>query len=364
MFSRIKSFLYRHKKKIIVAGVVIVGADLLLRFSKKWIADYVEKQQKEIMSRSMKLKHFQNVESTCDRTAENMMLNLLDTINKLQNSDVLLEKLKDPDSNKIEIWEKLKLIAFSKLVLIVYATSFLMVTLRIELNVMGGYIFKSVAGDSNDNFSSDLREKYLLINEYFLTHGIQKLSALVSEKVQLVLSTHSLTEKLTHRAVEQIFYAIHTAVTSDTNSPFTQFPAYILPAEEPAQDPTYQKIIMETKDLLETDEVTALGTTCVIRGLTYFLDIIGESFIDRAVLSSIMPVAGKSKAPDAFFAANLPKIEEAVSQKEIPLAKIIPVINNLLNNGSGNVIGIWTKQLIAMDNLKTLGANIYECFSE
>lgn len=49
------------------------------------------------------------------------------------------------------------------------------------------------------------------------------------------------------------------------------------------------------------------------------------------------------------------------STMEIPLAKFIPIINGLFSRRS--LSDVLVQQLVSNENLKTLGANIYECFS-
>jgi hypothetical protein len=49
----------------------------------------------------------------------------------------------------------------------------------------------------------------------------------------------------------------------------------------------------------------------------------------------------------------------------MPMAKLIPLVNGLIQNQTGHGGGPdpWIQQLILDDKLKLLGANVYEAFS-
>ncbi|GCB82888.1 hypothetical protein scyTo_0023500, partial [Scyliorhinus torazame] len=57
------------------------------------------------------------------------------------NSESLTGLLKNRPTNKLEIWEDLRIISFSRSIVAVYSTCMLVVLLRVQLNIIGGYIY-------------------------------------------------------------------------------------------------------------------------------------------------------------------------------------------------------------------------------
>lgn len=88
----------------------------------------------------------------------------------------------------------------------------------------------------------------------------------------------------------------------------------------------------------------SLTNHCINRGFILLNDQISEFYVPNGV-------KGKESAGDAFVHP---------SEVEIHLAKLIPVINGLFTKKLPNGL---VQQLLTNERLKTLGANIYECFS-
>lgn len=327
------------------------------------------------MERTRKQQHYESVERTCNQTALTLISSLKESVANSCVTDDLIVKLKEGNCNKVAVWENLKYLAFSKITLFVYTSSLLMVTLRLQLNLIGGYMFRNTMDETNDPVSSDLQQKYLSASQYLLTEGVAKLARLVQEKTEVVLKARSLKEKLALQDIEQIFWAIHSSVSSDDRNPCRNLPLFILSDNEVSlpekQLAIYREIVNETRDLLESEEVVSLASSCVNRGFSYFVDNVAEYFIDRSPKNgtSVKPVGGPSNGPDPFFAANITdsKGQDFVelTHISIPMAKVIPIINGLVSSreSKSDVPYMWMQQLILMDNLKTLGANIYESFS-
>lgn len=55
--------------------------------------------------------------------------------------------------NKVEIWERLKIDSFTRTVSAVYSTCLLFVVLRIQLNILGGYLYlDSLQASATESF--------------------------------------------------------------------------------------------------------------------------------------------------------------------------------------------------------------------
>lgn len=88
----------------------------------------------------------------------------------------------------------------------------------------------------------------------------------------------------------------------------------------------------------------SLTNHCISRGFTLLNDQISEFYTPNGCKE-------KDGMGDTFVHP---------SEVEIHLAKLIPVVNGLFAKKLPHGL---TKQLMANEKLKTLGANVYECFS-
>lgn len=375
MFSRIRAFAYRHRRKFVVGGVLIGGAVFLSRYVQRAVREWQERETREMLERTRKQQHYESIERTCNQTALTLAPNLRDTVNKLLKTEELIAQLKNSTANKIGVWEKLKILSFTKISALVYSSSLLMVTLRIQLNLIGGYMFRDTIDEGAEaHVSSSLQEKYLCLCQFFVENGARRLCSLVEEKTKLVIQDRSLKEKLTLHDIEQIFFAIQSSISNDNRDPCKRLTDYIVPEDFFHDLPVSQRalldtMILETKDLLESDEIVSLTNHCVNRGFSFVMDQIAEYFGAKETRvnnqSDFVPVPGTSSMPDMVLPMKDQNNFTNVTKVSIPMAKVIPIINGLVQSNS-NRIDLpltWMQHLILMDVIKLMGANVYEAFS-
>lgn len=377
MFSRIKNFLTRHKQKFIIGGIFVGGAFLLSNYVEKLVREWQERETKELLERARKQQHYESIERTCNQTALTMAPNLRDTISKLLKTDDYINQLKLGASNKVVIWEKLKILAFTKISTLVYASSLLIVTLRIQLNLIGGYMFQDTARESKEiKITSGVQEKYLGLCQFFMEEGAKKLCALIEENVYLVLEDKSLKEKLTIQDIEQIFWAIQSSISNKAQNPCKSLADYMLPNSYKkdscgSNSSVFDNIIVETMDLLESEEIIHLTESCISCGFSYVTDQLAEYFYSSNLHQNngdninLHPVPATSSTPDVLISAKPAYDLVNLNMATIPMAKIIPIVNGLMQSHSNkdDILHSWIQLLILMDSLKTMGANIYETFS-
>lgn len=90
----------------------------------------------------------------------------------------------------------------------------------------------------------------------------------------------------------------------------------------------------------------SLANHCISRGFTLLNDQIAEFYVPNGVK------ANESAGSGSTFVHP--------SEIEIHLAKLIPVINGLFTKKLPYGL---VQQLVTNEKVKTLGANVYECFS-
>ncbi|XP_012277186.1 peroxisomal biogenesis factor 3 [Orussus abietinus] len=378
MFSRLKGFLNRHKRKFIIGGVVIGGFVFITRYTQRKLWELHANQVREVIERLRRKQHFESTERTCNQTILSLAISLRDSVSDALNTEEVLNQLRNGCNVKVVAWNNLKVLAFSRSAVHIYVNAMLVATLRIQLNLLGGYLFK----DSQNlqgaiKINEMIQQRYLCLCIYFMEEGVQKLSSFIKEKVEEVVASKSLAEKLSVRDLEQIYWAIVSSVSADSSrEPVKNLTSYMLPPNcERESEGIMLKLINETLDLLESEEVQNLIRNSVRSGFVLAIDHISEYFTETIAMPN-----GSASVPAPSNQTNEPCTESVDNSMDVarytyefvnlhnitmPLAKIIPIIHGQVQNiqTKGDIPSDWMERLILNDKLKILGANVYEAFS-
>jgi peroxin-3 len=196
MFSSFRGFFERHRRKIFITGALLGGAYALGKLAQWKVGDWYETQQVEFLAQSKKQLHFDGNQKTCNTTFYSLLPSLQDAIFELVDSEAITEKLKNKPSDKLLLWEQLKILSFTRTVTAIYASSLLAVFLRVQLNLLGGYMYLDVEGVANETtaatpeehrsvyMSDPTQKKYLGIVRYFLETGVKDLVDVVQHVVE------------------------------------------------------------------------------------------------------------------------------------------------------------------------------------
>lgn len=353
MFSTIKGFLSRHRRKFIVTGVVVGGSFLAFKYAQKALRDFQERQTREFLERTRRIQYFESTERNCNQVILGISTDVCNQILKLVNTDEVLERLRKNPENKVELWEDLKIIAFTRLTAFIYATSMLNITMRVQMNLIGGYVYKDTVKEEN-KISEDIREAYLSTIRYFLGDGLVNLVQLVKSKVKGILKSQSLTSRLSLSDLEQLFWSIQMAINSDASDPNSKLASYVMPPQLDHSGEILNKMYNETLDLLESDDVSTICSNNICRGFSIAVDSIAECIGDS--VKTQLQEQGTANIID-------------VNKIELALAKIIPILNGLTAKGVDpsrkpqNLVTSLVSFFLVSEKCKTLGANVYEVFS-
>lgn len=375
MLSRLSDIVTRHRRKFIVAGIVVGGTFMALKYAQKKIIEFQENQAREFFEKSRRMQHFESTESTCNQLIIGMGSELIQAILRECDMDELLEQLRDNPSNKLELWEEMKIVSFTRLTTFIYASSMLAVSLRIQLNLLGGYLYRDtisafeedgVKEPKQQKVNDDVKQQYLLLIRHFITEGgLSDLVHLIRSKVKAVVKDLPLTKRLNLADIEQLFWSLQMSINSDPNSdPCSKLCKYMLPSalrDFTQSSPVLQKMFTETIDLLESDDVSNVCSNNICRGFSLATDAIAESTSESLLAQNQV----NHKAEDASSRGSLPNINSA----QIALAKIIPIISGLTAKGFDskthpqNLATSLITFYVVSEKCKLLGANIYETFS-
>lgn len=402
MFSGIRNFVSRHRRKFLFTGAVVAGSVLALRYGQRKLLEYQEAKAREFFDRTRRTQHFETTERTCNQAITGLAPNLIEQILKTLNTEPILQKLRSNPENKVDLWNELKILSFSRLTALVYACSILVLTLRIQFNILGGYLYKDTI-NGEEKITNDLQQNYVALIQYFLKDGVEALCTLIESKVRNILNSYDLTQELTLAETEQIFWTIQMAVNSDAQDPNSKLALYAFPSDvlDTSESALFSKMFTETIDMMESDETSSLNTNSISRGFSIVIDNITDFFMKppngtkmngliktNSATTSVKKSEDKENNNQADIDSEQPSTSKAAlnsrQQTEltsettlpnlysltIPLPKLIPIIDGLAKQQFSNTnkppalsTSLITLYLIS-DKVKTLGANVYEVFSQ
>lgn len=231
-------------------------------------------------------------------TVLSMLPTLREALMQQLNSESLTALLKNRPSNKLEIWEDLKIISFTRSIVAVYSTCMLVVLLRVQLNIIGGYIYLDNATVGKNGTSilapPDVQQQYLSSIQHLLGDGLTELVTVIKQAVQRILGSISLKHSLSLLDLEQKLKEIRTLVEqhrscwNDKDASKSSLCHYMMPDEETPlaaqayglspRDITTIKLLNETRDMLESPDFSTVLNTCLNRGFSRLLDNMAEFF--------------------------------------------------------------------------------------
>lgn len=371
MFSSIRNFLHRHRRKFIVTGAVLGTVYFLMSYAQKKLREWQEKEAKKFFEMTRKKQHFESTERTCNQTILSLSKIVSESIFGVVNTDEIVQKLKENPENKLLLWEQMKIMIFTRICVLVYALSILQVTLRVQLNIIGGYLYRDSVHEEEPLISSDLQAKYLSLCHHFVGQGVGDLVKQIERAVKRVVEPVSLKKKITLQEVEQMFWSIQTILCTDTTDgdPVKKMVHYLVQHAE-VTDAKLDTIVKETMDVLESDEVTSVAMSTVSRSFSSIVDEVAYLFAKK---SAPMNKNHLEVIDDHIVTNGALKLGTGtntfidVNKVEIHFVKLLPVINDLITNNTCkdkcSIPDLLTQQLTLNDKLKLLGANIYEVFS-
>ncbi|KAI4786717.1 peroxisomal biogenesis factor 3 [Gymnodraco acuticeps] len=354
MFSSVWNFVKRHKRKFIFTGALVGGVYFLGKYAQKKLSDMQEKEASDYISQARRQFHFESNQRTCNMTVLSMLPPLKEAITNQLNSESLTALLKEKPANKLEIWEDLKILSFTRTIVGVYSTCMLVVLLRVQLNIIGGYLYldNSVGKSSPSPMAPpEVQQQYLSSIHHLLGDGLTELITVVKKAVQNALESVPLKQSLSLMEVEQQLSWIRAEVEAGERN----MSWFLLADDQNAladqacglteNDVVTIRLLNETRDMFDSPDFSTVLNSSFNRGFSRLLDNLAEFF--RPPPGDSAPFA----APDSLSAVSL------------PLAKIIPIINGQINSICSETPSHFVQDLLMNDQVKQFAANVYETFS-
>ncbi|XP_053316855.1 peroxisomal biogenesis factor 3 isoform X2 [Spea bombifrons] len=316
------NFVKRHKRKIIFFGAFVGGVYLLGKYAEKKIREIQDREAAECIAQARKQHHFESNQRTCNMTVLSMLPALREALMLQLNSESLTSLLKNRPANKIEIWEDLKILSFTRSIVAVYSTCMLVLLLRVQLNILGGYIYldNSLVGKHGTavQASPEVQQQYLSSIQHLLGDGLTELITTVKQAVQKELGSLSLKHSVSLIELEQKINDIRKQIEEDTK-PLGQ-----------------QEVDCKSKlcRYMMPDDETPLNSQAF--GLT---------------------------EKDATTIRLLNETRDMLESIGLPLAKIIPIVNGQIHSICSEMPNHFIQDLLLMEQVKDFAANVYEAFS-
>lgn len=387
MFSRLRGFLSRHKRKFIVGSAVISSVIFLIRYTQRKLREWQEKEIRDMLEKNLRRQYFESVERSCNQMILSLAVTLRESVVTHVDTESLVNMLRAGCTEKVARWNELKTLAITRSAVVIYSHAMLVTLIRILFNVIGGHMYKNAQNSDGSSLESITQTKYMSLSSYFLHDGIKKLSSVIKDKVAEITASMSLKDELTLRDLEQVYWAITSSISADnTKDPVKNLADYMLqqrPDEEEEEtagqsaDPKLSELINQTLDLLESEEVQSLTQSNIRSGFVLLVDHISEFFTGpptarNGTTRNGISIPGTSTQKMGDWSSNGIETNYCqtntlvdINKVSLPMPKLIPIINGQVPSKQTpkDVPTELLQRLILNHELRTLGANIYEAFS-
>jgi peroxin-3 len=367
MFGSIWSFVKRHRRKFLFAGVLVGGVVLLGKFAKKKLVEYQEKEAAEYLAQFRRQHHFDSNQRNCITTVLSLLPRLREALCHQLNSEALTTQLRTRPTNKLEIWEELKIISFTRAIVAVYSSTMLAVYLRVQLNILGGYMYRdSLSGHPAPTAvvaTADVQKHYLAGVQYLFEQGLTDLIDSVQLAVREVLSQVSLRESMSSAHVSELIQQVRRRVESrqqngchnmmpDNLCRFIMSPTSATGSCEQAAYLTREEIVTnrlfnETFDILNSQDFQMVLGGCLDTGFKWLLGRISEYF---------KPVPNGTNGISGIVCMG--------SEVAMPLAKVIPIANGMVHTVLADAPNPFVQELLLKDDVKNFAINVYNAFCD
>ncbi|XP_071965139.1 peroxisomal biogenesis factor 3-like [Antedon mediterranea] len=385
MFTYLKDFFRRHRRKFVFVGVLSAASVFLWKYGQQRLKEWQEREAAECLAFARRQHHFDSNQRTCNMTVLSMLPTIRQSLHKMLDSDDLTQQLKNRPANKLEIWEQFKIISFSRPVAAVYSLCMVIVFLRVQLNVLGGYMYLDSFHGNNGTTASqsqatpEIQKQYLATIQYLMGKGIQDIVAATQQAVEQCIAKMSLKENLQLQDVECIVGKIRRKLeiwdTDDFGNSTTSLAKYFLPPEDehgltdnelklddvtlddqienieeacclPQNESMLHRLSQETRDMIESADFCLVLNACLDTAFTRLMDNIACSF--------------KPKPEQKPFDV----LSISPCDTNLPLAKLIPIMNGQIHFICGDSPNHFVQELLLMECVKDFAANVYEAFSQ
>ncbi|XP_038999246.1 peroxisome biogenesis protein 3-2-like [Hibiscus syriacus] len=222
----------RHRRKVLVTAGVFGSGYLLYKLydaHKRRLTDLErqvarEKENDEFIKAQMQV-HFDNIQriavtATLPHAMHYLSCQIDEDLNLSHLTDRLMKGKVQPNSlsssEKLELWDRLKILSFTRMVVSIWAVTILSLYIRVQVNILGKHLYIDTAcglGSSHlledaDPIDRDDQQKFLASADFLASHGLRKLICGMQTAATEVLKAEQLRDffntAILHQTIMQI----------------------------------------------------------------------------------------------------------------------------------------------------------------
>ena len=347
-------FIKRHPKwtAALLFGGFVGGGYLLYRRIKNQLINMSQQMQHSNLENARKRHHFQSNLQTADARIFTLSLSLKDKLLQLADVEFLVRQLREGGADKDVLWENLKITSFTRLITATYLLSGLALLTRMELNLIGGMMYKESVwegqvegrGDPDRDFllkgKDELQKRYLEFGTYVIETGCERLLAAVEAVVRRVLNRFSIKQVINFAEFDQILEEVKASLEEKAdNWENINLRQLFLPIENPDSDKDLDLLLNYTRDILDQDFLYLLSS-CV---KTCFL------YISRWTAAQCPETTKDGTITDAELRVQIARLVISISK----------CFETLFADNQESIL----HQLLMKREVFTFSQHIYEAFS-
>ncbi|XP_020241779.1 peroxisome biogenesis protein 3-1-like [Asparagus officinalis] len=210
----LRSLWSRHKRKLLISlGVLGSGYALYKLYDahRQRTFDLEKEREVDELIKAQLQSHFENIQRVSDTVTLPYSMNYLRVrISEDLDLSHLTEKLLQgrgrssalSPKEKIELWEKLKVLSFTRTVASLWSMTMLCLYVRVQVNILGRHLYLEIARgsessqslDDADSFSWHGQQDFLATADYLSTYGIGTLLTNMQNAAMEILKEKKLKE--------------------------------------------------------------------------------------------------------------------------------------------------------------------------
>ncbi|EOY21205.1 hypothetical protein QUC31_007233 [Theobroma cacao] len=222
----------RHKRKVLVtAGVLGSGYFLYKLYDahRHRLADLErqlasERENDEFIKAQMQV-HFENIQRIADTTTlphamHYLSCRIAEDLDLSHLTNRLMRGKGQPNtlssSEKLQLWDRLKILSFTRMVVSIWAVTLLSLYIRVQVNILGRHLYIATArglGSSNlledaELIDRDDQQKFLANADFLANHGLSTLISHMQTAATEVLKAKQLRDFFDTTVLQQIIMQI------------------------------------------------------------------------------------------------------------------------------------------------------------
>ncbi|KAK7358159.1 hypothetical protein VNO77_00082 [Canavalia gladiata] len=320
MFS-VRDLWRRHRRKIFLTVGVLGGGYLLyklydaqrhgLQELERELA--VQRESEELVKAQMQA-HFENIQRISDVTLPHAMHDLSCRVAEELDLSHLLERLIQgkgqpntlTQSEKLDLWSRLKILSFTRLTLSVWATTMLSLHTKVQVNILGRHLYIDTArslGISTSVESGDVvdkgdQKKFLDSVDFLSQHGMPTLISDMEAATKEVLKGKQLGTFFNNTTLHETIMRILNTFMS-MGSPHS-WVKYMIPEDVKPYSPTigsddpvpsdvteFEQLMMEAQAVLSSSEFGSIVEISLKAVVDTLVELMGAKFSGGSITAGL-----------------------------------------------------------------------------